>query len=294
MTMQRIFENVNEGAIFNRMMADYQARQPAWMPSESDPFTQLLNGQAAREGLVRRLFSELALGLFRQSSTGSDLRALAAFWGLTPGPNETDDELAIRLDAHIDVQGYAGTPEAYRGHALTASTDVADAIALEDAAPHAGRVNVHIIAKESASVAQANNLLGVPSAALLTAVRAYLRDGRRRAVTDRNLETTAASPTEYRIGMDISPGTAQAVQAARTATYAYIDSHRRFGAVLNPSNLTTAIENAINGVLVGGGAVANIETFNISPFNGTATLTATDEAYYDCAKNATGVDIQTT
>ena len=277
-----LYEEVNYERILARKQADYQARQPSWRPAETDPALLLLQAAAGDEALSRLYFNQRGYGAFLDTALDADLRALAETLGVDPASKPTE---ALRREVKIKVaaEGRAGTPSAYRAFALAASDDVKDAITSISAAPNAGRVDVSVLAVESAT--NAGSLNGTPTAALVTEVQNYLRDDMRRDVRDDDLIASAAAPTEYRIAVALTPSTPNTRALAQMIIYDYIDEHLIFDTTLYPTNLVTALESndAID--------QAALTVFNVSPYTGVATLTATGVNVYSAQKNATGVAI---
>ena len=277
-----IYEAVNYDAILARKQADYQARQPSWRPAETDPALLLLQAAAGDEALARLYFNARALGAFIDTALDDDLRAIAETFGVDPASKPVE---ALRREVKIKVaaEGRAGTPSAYRAFALAASDSVKDAITSISAAPNAGRVNVSVLAIESAT--NPGSLNGTPTSALVTEVQAYLRDDVRRDVRDDDLIASAAAPTEYRIVVALTPSTPATRALAQMIIYDYIDEHLIFDTTLYPTNLVTALESndAID--------QAALTAFNVAPYTGVATLTASGTSVYACRKDGTGVVI---
>lgn len=281
-----ILEDVDEAAIRARKVAAYQAAAPAWRPAATDPLFLLMRTAAADEAKAREFFRRMILMLFPFTSEGTALTWLGEFFGVPRRENEPDAMLARRIHDRIKLQRFAGTNGYYESQALENDTELADAFVTADAAPNEGRTRVHILATEDASEPQANNLLGVPSAAKVAATQAYLRGYDVRAVIDEDLVVQAAAPTEYRIAVTITPADAHA--AARQIVYQFIDDNREYNTIIYHSNLITRLESANIGVVS-----ANVTEFGGAPFgDGVASnLTADDAVVWDCAKNATGVVI---
>ena len=285
MTMPELYERVNAEDIRNQIEDSYRAEQPTYQPSATNPVRIMAGVVAGRETLGRLFFNQRALQVFIDTAVGAGLRTLGSTLGLSANPGELDEPYRIRLRAWNDARGRAGTPSAYKGQALDASQDVADATTAISAAPNAGRVEIHIVAKDDAD--DGGTLPGVPLQALVDSVQAYMRDTTRRDVRDHRLIAVAAAPTEYRIAVTIVSDIVTEA-TIRQAIYGYIDAHRVYGAVLRPSNLSTLLEN-LDFV-----DAANITAFNVSPYTGVATLTATGIVVYSCQKNTTGVSVTLT
>ena len=281
-----ILENVNEAAIRARKVAAYRALNPVWRPAATDPLFMLLQTAAADEAMSREFLRAIVLMLFPFTSSGAALTWMGEFFGVPRRENEPDAMLARRIHDRIKLQRFAGSNGYYESQALEHDAELADAIVTADAAPNQGRARVHILATEDASEAQANNLLGVPSAAKVAATQAYLRDYDVRAVVDEDLVVQAAAPAEYRIAVTITPAAAH--DAARPVIYQFIDDNREYNTIIYPSNLVTRLESAGIGVVS-----ASVTEFGGAPFGDGAVvnLQASNATVWDCPKNATGVAI---
>ena len=280
MPARHIYDDADPDADAAALVAAMQAAYPSWRPAETDPLLiafRVLGSHFYRGNVY---FNARARGAFAADAVGTDLDGVCENFGVLRHMSELDEALRRRRDTHVRAVGRSSGYSGYEADALDADSRVSDVAVTLDTAPNEGRVIANIIATAAASETRADNLLGVPTAALVAAVQSYLRDRVRVRVGDEDVIARAAAPTEYRIAVGVSPASAQA--AARQAAYAYIDSVRRFDAVLRPSNLATAIENA-------GATGADVTTFNLVGSSGSATLTATGAQYYDCAKDATGV-----
>lgn len=282
---RHIYDVLEPDAELAQMIAAMQVLYPSWQPSETDPLRLAFSVLATRFYLWGEFTNYKARGAFAADAVGSDLDGVCETFGVPRLSGELDEALRRRRDTAVQAVGRGAGYSAYEADALDAAVTIADVKITIDAAPNEGRVIVNLLSTAAASEARADNLLGVPSAAVVAAIQTYLRDPIRVRVGDEDVITRAASPTEYRIAAQITPSTAEAIAAARAAAYAYIDAHRRFDAVLRPSNLNTAMENAA------GVVAADLTLFNVAGSTGEATLTATGTTYYDCAKNATGVDL---
>lgn len=280
---RHIYDVVDADAELAQLVADFQVLYPSWQPADTDPLRLAYSVIAAHITLGNVEFNARARGAFLGDAVGTDLDGVGETLGVRRNSGESDEAYERRIITHQLAVGRSSTYTAYEADALDADTRITDAAITLDVAPNEGRVIVNLLATAAASESRTDNLLGVPPAALVTAVQSYLRDAARVRVGDELILARAATPTEYRIAALITP--TSAIEAARTAAYAYIDSVRRFDAVLRPSNLATAIEN------VASVTAADVTTFNVVGSSGSATLTATGATYYDCAKNTTGVNL---
>ena len=159
----------------------------ATLELESEPLTIDLQAQAYDELLYRQRINEAVAAELLALSTGSDLDNLAARMGLTrkiiqaADPDndieeitETDADFRRRIQMYPETYAAAGPIAAYQAHALDAAEDVADA-SIEAHTPEPGSVTVHIKSHSNG---------GVPDAALVDTVQAYLSAEERRPLCD--------------------------------------------------------------------------------------------------------------
>lgn len=287
MVTRNIYEEPTKAGIFNRMLGNLRTRLGAYTPRDTDPMYQGTDAQAARELLLRQYINERERGNFFQDASADDLTALALQFGVMRTMNESDADLRRRQQAAVQSFGFAGTPSAYRAHALNASADVADAVAEPDNT--IPRTDVTIVAVRSASDPTATPpLVGVPTTALQAAVQAYLRAPIRAGVGDDNLRVVKAAPTEYRLLINVDPDTPQVISAARDVCYDFIAENAVFGATIVASRLTTRLENEVAGL-----NFAVIGRLSVAPYPSGApqTLRATGTTIYSAQLNSTGVAI---
>lgn len=289
MTTPNLFEEVSEPNIFNRMLANLRRLRPSWTPRATDPNYINLQAAAARERVLRLFFNERARGAFGATATGEDLDALANTFGVTRLANESDAALEARRLAAVQAFGFAGTPAAYRLHAINAVPEqVLDAAHFYNNAIPQSTVRI-VAAGAGVNASAVPPLYGAPISTLGPLVEAYLRDERRAGVGDDNLQVADANLTEYRIAVTLSPSTDETRAAAREICYQYVRDHARFNTTLTPFNLAARLQAGIDGL-----NYANITGFNIAPY-GTlpsgGTLPAGATTVYSCQLNATGVTI---
>ena len=292
MTTPNLFEEVSEPNIFNRMLSALRARLPSWTPRPTDPNYINLETAAARERLLRMYFNERARGAFGATAGGSDLDALANTFGVTRLANESDAALESRRLAAVQAFGFAGTPAAYRLHAINAKPmEIADAAHFYNNAIPQSTVRI-VAAGAGVNEQAAPPLYGAPVSTLAGEVEAYLRDERRAGVGDDNLQVAPANLTEYRIVIALNPTSAENIAAAREIVYQFIRDHARFNTDVSPFALGSRLQAGIDGL-----NYANITTFNIEvsrryeglPTGGVLAGAAT--TVYSAQLNATGVQI---
>lgn len=283
MTTLDFFQNGDPAANLSARVAGI-LEDLGWQPADTDPLYAALDGAAQREALDTELGNEVTLDLLLPYSRGAPLRAVgASVTGVTARAGEDDETYLQRVLDVQNAQGRTGSIAAYRAFARIHSAAIDDIAATVDSSPDEGRLRITLLATKGESVSRSDNLLGVPSAAVVTSTGIYLRDDIRRGILDGDLLTVAASPTEYRIAITVTPLIAH--DRARELAYQYIDSNRKFNRTLYPSHLSTLLENdaTID--------AATITTFAASPYAGVGSLTASGAAYYDCQQNDTGVII---
>ena len=110
---------------------------------ESEPLVKLLEVAAYREVVLRARINDAAAAVLLATAAGADLDQLAAWWGVTRYPGETDSALRIRTQSALDALSCAGPRAAYRWHAMAASTEVLD-VGVDT--PRAGIVRVSVLA----------------------------------------------------------------------------------------------------------------------------------------------------
>lgn len=96
---------------------------------ETDPVAVVNEAESTREMLLRARINDAARAQFLAFSSGTDLENLAAFYEVERLDGESDDRLKTRVVLAIQGRSTGGTKERYRFVAMTASVEVADAIA---------------------------------------------------------------------------------------------------------------------------------------------------------------------
>lgn len=179
-----IIEELDYETILQAMITDLQARDPAYTEIlESDPGVKILEVAAARELMLRqRINDALQATLLRFAGSG-DLDNLAAFYGVTRLPAETDTAFRARVIDRIMGSSSAGGASWYRYHALTADADVRD---VSVSSPVPGEVLVAVLSKTGT---------GLASEELLEAVDSVMQSDSVRVVTDTVMVTGATITT---------------------------------------------------------------------------------------------------
>lgn len=123
--------NISESKSYDEILNELKGRMAeTGIPLlESDPAAKILEIVAFRELLLRERINNAAKANLLAFSTGQDLDYLAEFYGVERKENEDDEAFRLRVKARIAAFSTAGTKEHYRFHALSASTEVKDALA---------------------------------------------------------------------------------------------------------------------------------------------------------------------
>ena len=215
---------------------------------ESDPLTIDLQQQAYQELLLRQRVNEATAANMLALATGTDLDHIAARVGLLrkiiepadlqaspprPALLETDKALRRRVQMHPEKYAAAGPGAAYVGHALDAHADVADAAAVRTIP---GTVRVYI---------KSHSAQGVPAAAVLAAVNAYLSAEERRPLCD-TVEVQAAAPRRisisYQTQYEDGPDKALVAAKQQSDLSAVLAANSGLGAKLALSKIIGALD----------------------------------------------------
>lgn len=179
-----IIEALDFETILSEMIADLQDRDPSYSEIlESDPGIKILEVAAARELILRQRINDALQATLLRYATGGDLDNLAAFYGVTRQPGESDDALRARTIDRIMGSSSAGGASWYRYHAMSADPLVRD-VSVSSPAP--GQVLVSVLST-------AGN--GAASPALLAAVEDVVQSDSVRVVTDTVTVTGATIST---------------------------------------------------------------------------------------------------
>lgn len=169
----QVIEELDFETILLAMKNDLLVRAPEFSAYlESDPLIKLLEIAAYRELLLRQRINFAAKANLLAFAAEVDLEHLAAFYGETRKPGESDDDLRNRIQLKIAGWSSSGSREAYRFHAMNADTRVRDARA---DSPEPGLVRISILSKENG---------GVVSEDLLDTVESHIMRDDIRMLTD--------------------------------------------------------------------------------------------------------------
>lgn len=243
-----VVETLDFEVIFSQMLADLQARDPAFTALlESDPAYKILEVCAYRELIIRQRVNDAARQVMLAYSTGSDLAQLGALLGVTRNlidagnpaavppvlaSYESDSAFRARIQLSLEGLSTAGPVGAYVYHALSASGEVVDVSATS---PTPGEVVVSVLSRIGS---------GVASPALLATVLAAVNADSVRPLTD-NVTVQSAAIFNYSItaGLYVYPGPDSSVvlQSAIAALDAYITSVHKLGRNVNLSGIYAAL-----------------------------------------------------
>lgn len=248
-----IVETLDYEAILAEMLADLQSRDAAFSALvESDPAYKVLEVAAYRETIVRQRVNDAARAVMVAYATGNDLDNLAALVPLArklenPGnPNvyppvaptyESDVDFRRRVQLAPEGFSVAGPDGAYIFHALAVS-------GVKDAAPISPApvdVSLYILGMDGN---------GLPSNAVLDAVRAKFADQDIRPLTDR-VTVLPAEIVEYDvvavIHMMTGPSPDSVKEAARKDLERYVAERHKLGLGVAVSGIYEALH--ISGVI---------------------------------------------
>ncbi|MCY4479116.1 MAG: baseplate J/gp47 family protein [Rhodospirillales bacterium] len=229
---------------------DYETLRAAWLADfrsryedfdalvASDPAIKAMETGAYIELLLRARINSAALDLSMATAEGPNMEVLAANLGTRRLAGEADDALRDRAVASLERPA-AGSRAAYRTLAREADDRIVDVWAFS---PAPGEVTVSVLSDETPE--------GIPSAAVLAAVRAALNDEEARPQTD---TVTVTGPTirPYTVAAEITvqagADPAATLAAARAALSAYCTAQHRLNGYVTRSGLTAALH--VSGVV---------------------------------------------
>ncbi|MDT3721409.1 baseplate J/gp47 family protein [Pseudomonas oryzihabitans] len=237
-----------------RLLALWPAAEQAALADrlalESEPLTKLLEENTYRELLLRQRINEGAKATLLAYAIGADLENLAAWYGVTRAlvtpadPDakppraavyESDERLRQRTQLALEGFTTAGSRNAYRYHALSASPQVKDVAILR---PLQGMVRVVVLAAAGD---------GAPDAALLAQVAAALDDEDVRPLCD-TVEVSAAAVLSYQVKatLQLYPGPELTVvrQNALAKAEAYVTERHALGKDVTRSGLFAALHQS--------------------------------------------------
>lgn len=200
---------------------------------ESEPLTKLLETWAYREMVWRARLNLALLASTLTYSTGDDLDVRAADYDVERKDGETDDELRNRCLLSLAALSVAGPTSAYRYHALSADSRVADARIYS---PAAGVVRVVLMAIDDASYPDMSQI--VYAALSADTVRPLCDTVDVTTATKLNITVDA---TLYLTG---SPDTEMVEQAAKNALDTYMTTQRKIGATISRSGIYAALHQS--------------------------------------------------
>ncbi len=243
-----VIEELNFETILQGMLADLQARDPAFSALvESDPAYKILEVAAYRELLVRQRVNDAARAVMLAYATGSDLDQLGALFGVerfeldpgdpeavppVPAVMESDTEFRRRIQLSLEGFSVAGPEGAYIFHSLSAHPDVLDVSATS---PDPGEVLISVLSRVGN---------GQPTTPVINAVTAALNTDAIRPLTDL-VTVQAATKVDYSITAALytypGPDSSVVLAAAQAALDAYIASVRRVGFDITLSGIYAAL-----------------------------------------------------
>jgi phage-related baseplate assembly protein len=243
-----VIEELNFETILQGMLADLQARDPAFSALvESDPAYKILEVAAYRELLVRQRVNDAARAVMLAYATGSDLDQLGALFGVqrfeldpgdpdavppVPPTMESDTEFRRRIQLSLEGFSVAGPEGAYIFHSLSAHPDVLDVSATS---PDPGEVLISVLSRVGN---------GQPTTPVINAVTAALNADAIRPLTDL-VTVQAATKVDYSITAALytypGPDSSVVLAAAQAALDAYIASVRRVGFDITLSGIYAAL-----------------------------------------------------
>lgn len=243
-----VVEQLDYEQIFAAMLADLQARDPAFTALvESDPAYKVLEVAAYRELLIRRRVNDAALAVMLAYAAGADLDQIGANYSVPrlvldegdplatpPVPPTYEEDSDYRRRIQLSFEGYstAGSLGSYVFHGLSADGDVAD---VYPTSPTPGNVVVYVLSRTGT---------GAASVALREKVSAALNADLVRPLTD-NVTVQSATIVNYSITAQlvILPGPDSAVvrQTALDAITAYTAAQHKIGYDITLSGIYAAL-----------------------------------------------------
>lgn len=203
---------------------------------ESEPLTKFCEMAAYRELLLRAQINDAAKAVMLAYAIGSDLDNLVATYNIARIAGETDD--ALRSRAQLSFEGFsvAGPVQAYRYHALSASSQVRD---VDVTSPAGGQVRLTILAHPTLATPN-----GIPDAALLSTVLQFVSADTVRPLCD-TPETVAPVVINYAVQASLiclpGPDTQTVLVAAQTACAKYVSDQFYLGRDIALSGLLAAL-----------------------------------------------------
>lgn len=249
LALPSVVETLDFEAILTAMLADLQARDPAFTALvESDPAFKVLEVAAYREVLLRQRINEAAKAVMLPYAIGSDLDICGATFGVerlmldagdataippVPPTYEVDSDFRRRIQLSFEGYTTAGSEGSYIFHTLSADGDVKDASATS---PTPGQVNVYVLSRTGT---------GAASAGLVTTVTAALNAEEVRPLTD-NVTVYSAAIVNYAITAELvlfpGPDSEVVRLSALAAITEYTQNIKRLGLDVALSAIYAALQ----------------------------------------------------
>ncbi|NBC35549.1 baseplate assembly protein [Novosphingobium sp. FSY-8] len=226
-----VVETLDYATIRAAMIARVQETLPSWDATVvSDPAVKVLEVAAYRELLIRQTFNERAKQVMLAYATDSNLDHLGALLGVARLEDESDDDLRARIQLAPDSFSVAGPATAYKYHALSADSTLADASVTS---PTPGVVLVCLLSASGDGTATEDQIANVTAA--LDGVR---------PLTDQVI-VQSATIVPYAITADLTlfdgPDASVVLASAQANATAFVTSARRMGRSINRANVFAAI-----------------------------------------------------
>lgn len=246
-----VVETLSFEAILSAMLADLQARDPAFSALvESDPAYKILEVAAFRELLLRQRVNDAAKAVMLAFAQGSDLDHIGANYNVprlmidpgdpsaippVPPTYESDDAFRARIPLSLEGYTTAGSEGSYVFHAISADGNVKDASAVS---PVPGDVTVYVLSHDGN---------GEADQPLLDTVAAALNAEKVRPMTD-NVTVLSASIVNYSIEAVLTlyqgPAADAVLAAAQAAIEQYAADMHRIGFDITLSGIYKALHQA--------------------------------------------------
>lgn len=243
-----VVETLDYEAILSAMVADLQARDPAFTALvESDPAFKILEVAAYRELILRQRVNDAARAVMLAFALGSDLDQIGANYNVqrfvldpgdagavppVPPTYESDEDFRKRIQLSLEGITTAGSEGSYVFHGLSADADVKDIQAIS---PMPGYVTVYVLSRIGS---------GTASVDLINAVNAALNAESVRPLTD-FVTVQSATIVNYTVNAQLvlypGPDSEVVRQAAISAVNQYAESVRRIGYDVTLSGLYAAL-----------------------------------------------------
>ncbi|MDP2358639.1 MAG: baseplate J/gp47 family protein [Beijerinckiaceae bacterium] len=139
-----VIEELSFEAILASLVAEFQARWPAWEMGalETDPIMIALQVAAYREQNLRERINEAVRSNILPFAIQGDLDQLAVFYDVLRLDGESDEQFRRRIVLAILGRSTGGTAERYRSIALSADVRIADVVAWREPLSPVIRISV--------------------------------------------------------------------------------------------------------------------------------------------------------